>query len=286
MRAFRPAVHCPANHSPTVFPMPHLAKILVYPIKSLDGVEVTQAELLAGGALTHDREFALFDHEGNVINAKRTKKIHTIRSEFDLAGRMVTVWRQGESVGLPAQSAYRRRFHLDQDRGALATWFSDFFGYPVLIQQDLHMGFPDDTHASGPTVVSVATLEAIASWFPAMTVEAVRRRFRANLEIEAAPAFWEDRLFAESGELVPFQIGAVTLLSSNPCQRCIVPTRDPWTGDRLPKFQKDFNANRSQTLPPDVVPARFDHFYKLTTNTQVPTSEAGKSLRLGDPVQA
>ncbi len=260
-----------------LFPVPHLAKILVYPIKSLDGVEVPQAAVLAGGALTHDREFALFDHQGNVINAKRTEKIHAIRSEFDLAGRMVTVWRQEESN--------RHRFHLDQDRAALAAWFSDFFGYPVLIQQNLYMGFPDDTHASGPTVVSVATLEAVASWFPAMTVEEVRRRFRANLEIEAAPAFWEDRLFAESGELVPVQIGAVTLLSSNPCQRCIVPTRNPWTGDRLTKFQKDFTANRSQTLPPDVVPARFDHFYKLTTNTQVPASEAGKSLLLDDPVQ-
>ena len=264
--------------------MPHLAKILVYPIKSLDGVEVTHTDLLAGGALTHDREFALFDQAGTVINAKRTDKIHAVRSEFDLAGRTVTVWRQ-EGVGLPAQSAYRQSFHLDQARAALATWFSDFFGYPVHIQQNLHMGFPDDIHASGPTVVSVATLKAVASWFPAMTVEAVRRRFRANLEIEAAPAFWEDRLFAESGELVPFQIGAVRLLSSNPCQRCIVPTRNPWTGDRLPNFQKDFNANRSQTLPPDVVPARFDHFYKLTTNTQVPASEAGKSLRVGDPVQ-
>lgn len=257
--------------------MPHLAKILVYPIKSLDGVEVPQAELIAGGALAHDRELALFDQEGTVINAKRTEKIHAIRSEFDLVGRTVTVWRQGESD--------RHTFNLDQERSALAAWFSDFFGYPVLLQQDLHMGFPDDTHASGPTVVSSATLETVASWFPAMTVEEVRRRFRANLEIEGAPAFWEDGLFVESGDLVPFQIGDVRLLSSNPCQRCIVPTRNPWSGDRLPNFQKDFSANRSENLPIGVVPARFNHFYKLTTNTQIPATEAGKTIYLGDVIQ-
>lgn len=258
-------------------PMPHLAKILVYPIKSLDGVEVAHAELLAGGALSHDREFALFDQEGKVINAKRTEKIHAIRSEFNLAARTVTVWQQGERD--------RQTFSLDHEQAGLADWFSNFFGYPVQLRQDLHMGFPDDTQASGPTVVSIETLKTVASWFPSMTVEEARRRFRANLEIEAAPPFWEDGLFVESGELVPFQIGTVTLLSSNPCQRCIVPTRNPWTGDRLLSFQKEFSAYRSQNLPPTAVAARFNHFYKLTTNTQVPVSEAGKTLRTGDAVR-
>jgi len=93
--------------------MPHLAKILVYPIKSLDGVEVTQAKLLVGGALAHDREFALFDQQGTVINAKHTEKIHAIRSEFDLVGRTVTVWCQGESD--------RQTFDLDQERLAVAA---------------------------------------------------------------------------------------------------------------------------------------------------------------------
>ena len=58
----------------------------------------------------------------------------------------------------------------------------------------------------------------------------MRMRFRANLEIGEVPAFWEDRLYGESGTTVRFTVGAVCLEGTNPCQRCVVPTRDPLTG--------------------------------------------------------
>jgi uncharacterized protein len=67
--------------------MPHLSKILVYPIKSLDGVEVSQAQILEGGALANDREFAMFDEAGKYVNAKRTEKIHGLRSRSALKDR-------------------------------------------------------------------------------------------------------------------------------------------------------------------------------------------------------
>jgi len=256
--------------------MPYLSKILIYPIKSLDGVEVTTAQILEGGAIAHDREFALVDEQGEFIHAKRTEKIHSLRSRFDLSARTVTlrIEGQGQSYG----------FHLDGDRLALESWLSDYFGTRILLQQNLHMGFPDDTTASGATVVAVESLRAIASWFPGMTLEEVRQRFRANLEIEDAPAFWEDQLMSEPGQLLPFQIGDVTFLGSHPCARCIVPTRNPWIGERDRHFQKEFAAQRKATLPTWAKPSRFDHFYRLTLNTQVLTSEAGKTLRLNDLV--
>ncbi|MGL5806110.1 MAG: MOSC N-terminal beta barrel domain-containing protein [Xenococcaceae cyanobacterium] len=41
--------------------MSHLARIVIFPIKSLDGVEVDRATLLKGGALVGDRSFAIYD---------------------------------------------------------------------------------------------------------------------------------------------------------------------------------------------------------------------------------
>jgi uncharacterized protein YcbX len=256
--------------------MPYLAKILIYPIKSLNGIEVTEARLLEGGALAHDREFAIVDKQGRFVNGKRTAQIHLLRSTYDLANRIVALKIQGTTQTVS--------FHLDDDRAALEAWLSDYFGYAVTLQQNLHMGFPDDTEASGPTVVSTATLETIASWFPGLTVEAIRHRFRANLEIADTPAFWEDQLFGEGGEKIPFQIGGVTLLGSNPCQRCVVVTRDHLTGQPYPGFQKEFVAQRKATLPSWTTPSRFNHFYRLTLNTNVNPSEQGKCLRLGDRV--
>lgn len=265
---------CSSNtHSPDA--MPHIAKIIVYPIKSLHGVELQEAELLPGGSIAHDREFALFDEQGNVVNAKRTDAIHRIRSKFDLSARTVTLW---------SQQRAQETFHMDGDRAALEQWFSDFFGFSVYLKQDLNMGFPDDVQASGPTIVSIATLAAVASWFPLSTIDEMRWRFRANLEIEDAPAFWEDSLFSASKELLLFEIGSVRFLGSHPCQRCVVPTRHPETGDRNREFQRIFSDRRHETLPEWAAANRFDHFYKLTLNTQVPPSEAGKRIFVGDRV--
>jgi uncharacterized protein len=256
--------------------MPYLSKILIYPIKSLDGVEVPSAQILEGGALVNDREFALFDASGKFVNAKRTEKIHLLRSRFDLAARTVTLRVEGQ----PQSHA----FHLDADRPALESWFSEYFGYPVTLQQNLHMGFPDDTTASGATVVSVETLKLLSSWFPGTTLEEIRQRVRANLEISDASAFWEDQLMKSPGQLMPFQMGEVNFLGSHACARCIVLTRNPWLGERDRDFQKEFIAKRKETLPQWAIGDRFDHFYRLTLNTQVPATEAGKILRLGDEV--
>ena len=73
--------------------MPTLDRIVVYPVKSLDGVDLAEARVLPGGALEHDRRWRLVDAEGRVVNAKRTPRFHAIRAEFDLADRLVSLSR-------------------------------------------------------------------------------------------------------------------------------------------------------------------------------------------------
>ena len=62
---------------------PVLAQIVIYPIKSLDGKVVSQSQISSGGALSFDRRWAIVDANGQIVNAKRTAKIHQIRSRFD-----------------------------------------------------------------------------------------------------------------------------------------------------------------------------------------------------------
>jgi uncharacterized protein len=256
---------------------PYLAAIYLFPVKSLDGLKVSQATVLKSGALRFDREFALFDQQGHFVNGKRNAKVHQLRTTFQLDQRLLSLRVEGNDEAVT--------FHLDNQQTALNTWFSNYFNQPVHLRQDLVMGFPDDTNAPGPTIVSTATLAEIASWFPNLTPEQVRLRVRANLEIDGVPAFWEDQLFTNADQVQRFQIGDVLFEGINPCQRCVVLTRDAMTGEAIPNFQKIFIRKRQETLPNWVEQSRFNHFFRLTVNTRIPASEEGKTLLQGDRVE-
>jgi uncharacterized protein len=162
------------------------------------------------------------------------------------------------------------------------AWLSGHFGFSVRLVFNPQLGFPDDTDAPGPTVISTASLEEVANW-TGISVESCRLRFRANVELEGCPAFWEDRLYgANPGAEVSFNIGAVRVRGSNPCQRCIVPTRDAQTGLQTPGFQKVFAEKRAATLPDWAAHERFNHFYRLAVNTRIGVSEAGKMISVND----
>ncbi|MGG6237659.1 MOSC domain-containing protein [Nodosilinea sp. AN01ver1] len=253
---------------------PYLARIDIFPVKSLDGVSVAEATVLGSGALAGDRTYALFDSQGHVINGKRNAVIHQLRSTFSKDGEWITL----ASAGNDSPSS----FHLQQQRLELETWLADYFQQPITLQENCELGFPDDTQAVGPTVVSTASLQAVADWYD-ITLEESRRRFRTNLEIDGVPPFWEDQLFSADGSPVQFTIGDVVLAGINPCQRCIVPTRDALTGEATPGFQKTFIQQRTAALPDWAPPQRFNHFYKLAVNTNI-ASQGGKRLNVGDGV--
>ncbi len=256
--------------------MPYIARISLYPIKSLDGVDVKSASLLSSGALKFDREFAIFDQRGKFVNGKHNPKVHLVRCQFHLDDRKV-------SLQLPKSNS--QQFHLDNEQNSLVAALSDFFGFPVTLQQNKKMGFPDDTDSPGPTIISTATLTEVASWFSGVSVDEMRRRIRANIEISGVPAFWEDQLFGEDNNSIAFRIGNVIVEGINPCQRCIVPTRDSLTGESYSNFQKIFINKRRETLPNWVAASRFNHFFRLSVNTKISASEASKKLEIGSHVE-
>jgi uncharacterized protein YcbX len=195
--------------------MPTLDRITIYPVKSLDGMEVVESCVLESAALENDRRWRLVDMDGRVLNAKRSPLVHAIRAEFDLAERLITLWVDPAAIAaasLPAGDLERLRglaghlgsgrsagpmardsFHLVPGQGGPCEWLSEAFGCGVLLQERADGGFPDDRDAPGPTLVSTATLGEVARWF-GFDLEESRRRFRANLEIGGCDAFWEDTL--------------------------------------------------------------------------------------------
>jgi uncharacterized protein YcbX len=318
--------------------IPKLANIRLHPIKSLDPVEVPEARIAPSGGLVYDRAWALYSVDGKWVNGKRTPVIHLIRATYSPDVRSVTLSVPGDRRKIPT-----RTFAFPDAHEEASEWFSIFFEQQITVRYSEN-GFPDDSLAAGPTIVSTASLQAVSAWFskerqvlsaarserdqsaehqlitaqrtdggrswdrqsstlstsgegpdrrsspndqwPApLSVDDLRLRFRATLEINGVPAFWEDQLFGpEECSSFRFTIGDVHFEGSNPCARCPVPPRDPRTGATLDGFQKRFAQLREATIPPWSPQSRFDHYYRLSTNTRVASSESGKLLRQGDPL--
>jgi uncharacterized protein YcbX len=199
--------------------MPFLDRITVFPIKSLDGVEVHEARVLSCGALEHDRRWQLVDMEGRVMNAKRTPLMHGIRVRFHIEGLV------DGTGGMPLANE-RNSVEVAVDPVALAIgaipgidrlggmtpetfplvpgsegpcgWLSEVIGQAVLLVERRNGGFPDDRDAPGPTLVATATLIEVARWF-GFDLDECRRRLRVNLEVGGCDAFWEDSLASPRG---------------------------------------------------------------------------------------
>ena len=205
---------------------PTLDRITVYPVKSLDGVAVTEARLLPGAGLEHDRRWQLVDLDGRAVNAKRTALLHAIRAEYAIEGLAAA----GQGGGLPAagplsggdlprlaanviavaidpaalaagavpgierlRSLTPDVFPLVPGSAGPCAWLSEALGFGVLLMERAEGGFPDDRDAPGPTLAATATLAEVARWF-AFPLDESRRRFRVNLEVGGCDAFWEDTL--------------------------------------------------------------------------------------------
>lgn len=251
----------------------HVSRITLYPLKSLDGIDVPQAEVLPSGALEFDRRWSMIDGQGHFVNAKRTPRIHELSTDFDLVHRQITIGIRGHAIA--------NTFSLTHQTAELCHWLSDFFGFEIQLTENADVGQPDDLQAPGPTIISTASLQEVASWFD-WPIAQTRRRFRANIELTASAPFWEDRLFGPQDKPIRFRVGPVAFEGSNPCARCVVPSRDPDTGLVTPKFAVEFAQHREATLPAWADRTRFDHFYRLSVNTR-PSSTGGR-IAVGDVV--
>ncbi len=238
-------------------------KIRVYPIKGLDPVDVESTQTVKKGSLKHDREFAIFDEEGNAISGKREKNIHRIRAFYDLKAGTVKLEFKNQSES----------FVLEETK-KISDWLSEVLGYRVFLKRSKDGGFPDDKKAHGPTVISLGSIRRVSVLF-GVSEENVRRRFRANIELDVDIPFWEDRLVGRE-----FRLGGVVFRGEGISKRCPVPTRDPFTAEVYSGFVNKFVDMRREELPRWADKTLFeDTYYRLSINTN--TLSGGK-MSVGD----
>ena len=242
-------------------------RILLYPVKSLDPVEVKEAPITEKGSLKNDRLFYLVNEEGKIVNAKKEKKLHQVRCKTDLENKRFTLQVNGKT--------YELSFN-ELDR--FSEILSDFLGYKVFVKRE-ETGMPDDRKAHGPTIMSDKTIEEIGRWFN-LPFEEVLLRFRPNIVVSAKEPFEEEKLLWKE-----FYVGNVLFRAENISRRCPVPTRNPFTGEEHKDFAKIFISKRKETLPSWLSEEAFGgNFYRVALNTNV-LKGFGETIKVGDEIR-
>lgn len=253
-----------------------VSKIRIYPVKSLDPVELNEVSI-SERSLLHDREFAIFDENRKFVNGKRTPEINKLRASFDLENYRIEIRIEGSNE--------INVFNLTKEKPLINKFLSDYFGYEVFIKQSANGDFLDIPVYSGLTILSTSSLDSLSDFFSEISIEQLRRRFRANIEISGVESLWEDNLFDKPGNVVEYKIGDVKLFGVSPRARCIVPTRDPDTGITYPYFTKEFVEFRKNSLPENSLLHEYEHFYFLSVDTYIPETENGKLIKVGDKLE-
>jgi len=255
---------------------PVVSGIRVYPIKSLDPVELQRAEI-GMQSLRYDREFALLASDGGFINGKRTGRVNELRAEYDLAEYTVHL--------MPRESKVVSTFHLLNDKLKLEKYLCEFFNTEVSLVHNQEGRLMDIPDVSSITVVSEASLASLYKDLPERTLEDMRLRFRTNIEISGVEPFWEEQLIGEPGIGMRFTIGDVEAIGVSTRARCNVPPRDPMTGVLNKTFIKRMMKSSESSLPLESQLPAYGNLYHLTINCYVSKAQTGKWIQVGDAVK-
>lgn len=266
-------------------------QLIKYPIKSLEGVPDTQAYLSSQGGFVMDREFRFMRVENLLpVNGKREPRLSQIRFDYhfkegwgpEMSGMdLKLLIPNAEPIVLNADGDKLHIFGGEAEK--IERALGEFLGYSVVLEGTPGKSyFPDDTEATGPTVVSDATLRAVSQEFQ-LEYDEVVRRFRPNIILSTPGGlpFWEEQL---TGRVLQFGTGSMNVSSArlvvtNICKRCAVPTRDSRTGVVTRQFLQHLREWRNRVGAADG--------YLLTLNTKLEEGEDRiQSVRVGEEVLA
>ncbi len=219
-----------------------LSEIWIYPVKSLSGVRVREATVVARG-LEGDRRFMVVDPRGRFVTQRERPELARLapRLEGDelvieAPGAVLRVPRGGAAHDAALTASIWGDEVAARDAGeAAAAFLTDFLGAPHRLAR-----MPDATRRpADPDGARPGDVVAFQDGFPFLVTSAASlawllerlpspvdvRRFRPNLVVAGADPFAEDGW----REL---RIGEITLHVAKACPRCSVIDVDPDRGER------------------------------------------------------
>ena len=224
--------------------MPVLDEIRIYPIKSLPGLLLEEAEVCPKG-LKFDRRMMVVDSEGQFM----TQRTEPLLSQFkvELKGQQIVIHSrvlEGQTIQVSVQEKEKagkieKAVVWDDEVEVIGIsseadeFFSAHLGRRCRLVQfpETAMRAVDPDYAIGADQVSLAdgfpfmmvSKESLTDLNNRLNSSVVMERFRPNFVISGIPPYGEDNL-------KNFVIGEVQFSGVKPCSRCNLITIDPVTG--------------------------------------------------------
>lgn len=219
-----------------------LSGLFVYPIKACRGISLESAHVVERG-LQFDRRYMLVDRTGTFVTQREAPQLSRVTTAF--VGDSIVVSTQASAdLELPRElfpgshlesSAYRVWDHfgsaLRHPEGS--RWFSTFLDDEVSL-----VYMPDvERRAVNPARAQPGDIVSFADGYPLLLISEASladlnrrlaepvemRRFRPNLVISGCEPYAEDTFST-------LRIGELSLRAVKRCERCVVTTVDPETG--------------------------------------------------------
>jgi uncharacterized protein YcbX len=231
--------------------MPRVTGLFIYPVKSMRGYAVPQADVDALG-FVGDRRFLVVDETGRFLTQRTVPRLALIDAR--LSGNTLLLSAEGGvgiSVGTASDPAAPSRtvsiwksegLKAEDCGAATSAWLTDFLRQPChLVRIGREFARPVLKSAAHPgDLVSFADAEPFLAIGEASLAELNNRiqengdepvpmnRFRPNIVVDDCDAFAEDGW-------ARVRIGSVIFRNGGLCARCIITTTDQLTGARSGK---------------------------------------------------
>ncbi len=233
-----------------------LSGLMIYPVKSLAGIELRQSEVDRFG-LRHDRRWMVVDAAGKFLSQRKLPQMTLIRQTLSADG--LTLSTEGKpDLHLPLTPREIDRIEVDVwhdhchaiPSGSEAdTWLSEALGQPCRL-----VYFPDgEERPVDPEYAESQDRTAFSDGFPLLLISEASledlnarleqklpiSRFRPNLIVSGCNAYAEDNWRQ-------IRIGELDCRVVKPCSRCTITTVDPKTAQRGPEPLKTLAGYRRQ----------------------------------------
>lgn len=223
--------------------MLQLSEIWIYPIKSLGGISLSQAQVTDRG-LVHDRRWLLIDENNRFLSQREHPQLALFQLVLHEETMQVIYKIDGSTITLPLQiKEYQNPLSVTVwDDTILAyelslevsNWFTKTLGFSVRL-----VYMPDQSHRKVPQEYAVTPndINSFSDGFPFLIIgqsslddlnsrlktPISMNRFRPNFVFNGGKAYEEDT-WRE------FTIGQHTFYGVKPCSRCVMTTVDQEKG--------------------------------------------------------
>lgn len=219
---------------------PKLSALYVYPVKSCRGIRVERARVARRG-FEHDRRWMVVDERGLFLTQRQAPELCRVETalepegiRLDYAGRpsflLPTEFERGDEVEVTLwRHAGPAVVHAEASR-----WLSAAIGRAcrLVFMAERHERPVDPSRATASDIVSFAdgypflliSEASLADLNLRSSKPMAMERFRPNLVVSAASAYAEDGW-------TRVRCGAIGFRAVKRCERCVVTTLDPATGE-------------------------------------------------------